>query len=356
MKQVFWIISEGSPGHVSQSRGLVDALALLVPTQTHQIEVRKRGPGSLRGLCRALFRLFPVGRFLWTKICTRNEGLPEGSPDVIVASGGKSIFFSRFLADQFRAPLIFCGSPAPYPTDWFDCILSTEPAPEGCHNWISTDLLMNPITPEIVATAAAEYSLNVQTDATMDIKVGAVLIGGRSRSHHFTEADWRALGTQLNTLSVRDGWRWLVSTSRRTGSEAEEVLQSVLNPDYILDAVWWSKSPRKVVRAYLGYAQAVFVGRDSMTMVSESLCSGRPVIVFSPQDTAPSQIIDGFFQKLDNKKMILSSTCKNLLPEFVSLGQMSTLSVSPVPMYAQQVLDVLEFSPHSVTAGNGGNL
>lgn len=353
---MLWIISEGSPGHVSQSRGVADALAALVPSQTRQIEVRKRGPGSLRGLCRSLFRLFPGWRFFWTKICTRSDVLPDGSPDIIIASGGKSVFYARFLADHFHVPFIFCGSPAPYRTDWFDCILSTEPAPEGCHNWISTDLLMNPITPEIVTAAASEYPLGEQAGVVNNFKVGAVLVGGYSRSHHFTEADWRALGSQLNLLSARDGWRWLISTSRRTGSEAEDILQSVLNPDYILDAVWWSKQPRKVVRAYLGCSQAVFVGRDSMTMVSESLCSGRPVVVFSPEETGPSQVINGFYQNLDKKKMIYSSTCQNLLPKFDCLVQMTPLSVSPVPKYAQQVLDVLARSSLYVKAENGGNL
>lgn len=42
----------------------------------------------------------------------------------------------------------------------------------------------------------------------------------------------------------------------------------------IADAVWWSQAPRKVMRDFLGAAQAIVVTEDSLSMVAESLYSG----------------------------------------------------------------------------------
>jgi len=258
-----------------------------------------------------------------------------------VASGGKSVFYARYLADRYHAPLVFCGSPSPYPLGWFDCVLSTETEPTGCRKWIHTDVLLNPITPDIVASSASELDVDCRAEGIADLKIGAVLIGGRSRSQHFSDNDWLVLADQMNILSERKGWRWLVATSRRTGAEAEALLEKALVPGYVLDAVWWAKSPRKVVRAYLGYAQAVFVGRDSMTMISEAVCSGRPVVVFGPEKTAPSALIDGFLQNLENKDLIPNRTCSNLGGINDPGSCLTPLSASPVRFYAQQVLDIL---------------
>ena len=56
----------------------------------------------------------------------------------------------------------------------------------------------------------------------------------------------------------------------------------------LADAVWWDQAPRKVVRDFLAAASAVVVTEDSLTMVAESIYSGRPVISVAPATAAPN--------------------------------------------------------------------
>jgi len=338
-----WIVSEGSPGHVSQSKGLAEAIASLTPTRTFQVEVRQKGRGWRRGLFRFLFNLAPRLRPFWVKHCSRWEELPTDVPDLLIASGGKSIFLARSLADQVKIPLVFCGSPEPYPTCWFDCVLSTELPCGDLENWIHTDVLLNPVTPEIVKTAAdGETSVSWSEKMSSGSKVGVVLVGGRSRSQRFVETDWLALAGQMNLLAERDNWRWLIATSRRTGEAVEALLESALAANYVLDAVWWSRKPRKVVRTFLGHADLVLVGRDSMTMISEAVCSGRPVVVFGPEESTPSKVNDGFVENLVQKRIILKQSCSELSFEHDLSKSLNPLAASPVQSYARKVLDQLD--------------
>ena len=336
-----WIISEGSPGHISQSKGLAEAIQSISPVRIHQVEVRQKGRGGWRWVFRGLFRLAPRLRPLWVRLCASCESLPTDIPDLLIASGGKSVFYSRYLADRFHVPLVFCGSPGAYPADWFAGILSTELPVVPPGNWIHTDILLNPVTPEVVKSAAVERPLPQQLELTAKGRIGLVLIGGRSRSQLFEKTDWLALAAQLNLLAEREGWRWLVVTSRRTGASVEALLEGALDHRHLLDAVWWSKDPRKVVRAYLGHAEVVLVGRDSMTMISEAVCSGRPVVVFGPEKTAPSNLIDGFLENLIAKELILNRPCAALAADFGLSKELMSMRESPVPSYAKKIIELL---------------
>jgi mitochondrial fission protein ELM1 len=51
-----------------------------------------------------------------------------------------------------------------------------------------------------------------------------------------------------------------------------------------LDVVWYSQTPRKVTKAFLGLADRVFVTMDSLTMITEAVASGRPTVALCPAD------------------------------------------------------------------------
>lgn len=336
-----WVVSEGSPGHVSQSRGLAEVLASLLSATIEQVEVRQRGRGWMRGIFRFLYFRLPQFRVVWVVFCARIGSLPDSFPSVLISSGGKSVFAARFLADKFKVPLVYCGTPTPYPDSWFECILSTEKSVDGNPNWIQTDVLVNSVTPEIVEGAAHE-SLFYAECLSNTVKIGAVLVGGQSRSSRYEEADWLKLADKLNQLSVQEGWRWLIATSRRTGQNVEKALKTALNSEYILDAVWWSEDPRKVIRAYVGLADRVWVGRDSMTMVSEAVCSGRPVIVYEPEKTVFSALMENFLDNLYRKKLIKRFSISDLVSMCEVERELEPFQASPVPVYAESVVKLLK--------------
>jgi len=113
----------------------------------------------------------------------------------------------------------------------------------------------------------------------------------------------------MNTLARREGIRWLVTTSRRTGAEAEARLRAGLDSAVVAAAVWWAEKPEKKMQAFLGAAECVFVTQDSVTMVTEAVASGRPVVVVRPELTVfpnNSFAID-YFMRLEASRRIARS-------------------------------------------------
>ncbi len=294
MKRVVWIISEGSPGHLSQSEGLVAALSRRIDIEVHVIATRPRFGGFVRQLVK--LRMGQRGKPLSDRFLKRWLGCePHPSkPDLIVTSGGKAVFAARSLAVKHAAPLVFLGERKPYPSAWFHTVFTPSPFETDAHD-VPIEMIPTGMSPEKVDAAANGWSERPQG------RLWAMIIGGKSRSHDFAEADWMHLATRMNELAETHDIRWLVSTSRRTGAQAEEVLRKHLAPRFIARAVWWAEKPEKLMSAFLGSAEWVFVTQDSVTMVTEAVASGRPVVVTMPQrvSLAPTNFLTGYFNRLE---------------------------------------------------------
>lgn len=303
MKRVVWIISEGSPGHVSQSVGLATALAEKLPLEVRQFECRPK----ISGFVRQLIRLFWMGKsgrplpewMLDGPLGLERAGAGEPAPDLIISSGGRSVFAARTLAVRFKVPFVFLGERKPYPPDWFHTVF-TPSSLESTTNDLQMDVIPTKITPEIANQAAADW-----TDRPTGV-LWALLIGGKSRSHDFQDADWENLAEGMTALAKREGIRWLVTTSRRTGEEVEAKLQALLPPEIVADAVWWCHLPEKRFSAYLGAAEVIWVTQDSVSMVTEAVAAGKPVVVIRPEHTPfpTTCYIPGYLSNLESLGLI----------------------------------------------------
>ncbi len=300
MKRIVWIISEGSPGHVSQSEGLVAALAHLTAIEVQVVETRPQFGGFVRDLVRRW--MGRNGSALSDRFLRRRLGCepPASQPNLIVASGGKSVFAARSLAVKHGAPLVFLGERKPYPSRWFHTVFTPSPFETDIYD-VPVEMVPTTITPDTVDAAADTWSQRPQG------RLWAMLIGGSSASHPYSSDDWRTLGARMNVLAQKHGIRWLVSTSRRTGKEAEAALRRSIDPRTIARAVWWAQNPEKLMAPFLGSAAWVFVTQDSVTMVTEAIASGRPVVVTMPEktDLPPTSFLPSYFQRLEKAARIV---------------------------------------------------
>ena len=295
MKRI-WIVSEGSPGHVSQSVGLAEALAAAEPAHIERLECRPR----LNGFARRLVQRWmgekgrPLPGWLLRRAGLDSAALPEGKPDLILSSGGKSVFPARTLAARYGAPYVFLGERKPYSSAWFHTAFTPSKFETG-ENDVSIDMIPTQVTSAKVKQAANDWPERPAG------KLWAALIGGASVSHRYTPEDWRAMALAMNGIAHREGIRWLVTTSRRTGAEVETCLRQTLDPSVVAEAVWWSERPEKKMSRYLGAAERLLVTQDSVTMVSEAIDSGRPVIVVRPRDTrfSPESFLPDYFDRLE---------------------------------------------------------
>lgn len=278
---VIWLISDGSPGHFNQSLAVAEALQRAGHGDIVWLEARQR----IRGFLRPLFAWLiehsrgPLPRTLQFLLYLFPQGMPAGRPSLILSSGGKTAFLNVLLARHFDCANVFIGPPPDVSPRHFHAVLHAEQAVHGA-NCIAMDYLPTRLDPEKACQAGSVF---IAEHGLKDRRLCCMLIGGDSRSHHYSAEDWQALARGMNELARMHRFSWLVTTSRRTGREAEAILREHLDPQLLADATWWEEQPRDVVIPYLGAAQAVFCTQDSLSMLSEAIAAGRPVFAIHPE-------------------------------------------------------------------------
>lgn len=300
-----WIVSEGSPGHISQSVGLAEALSAIVPMQTVIVKGRAKIRGWLRPFVRKM--MGPTGEQPLSENVLRwvaDVEIPANSPapDLIISSGGKSVFAAKTLAGRYGVPYVFIGERKPFPAEWFHTVISPVPG-EASANSIDVELIPTPVTPQMIAQKG-----------TVQKGVWCMIIGGASRSHRFCKKDWIELAEGMNVLAAREKIRWLLTTSRRTGSKAEAVLKERLNPGFIEDAIWWAEKPRKELYAFMARSEVLFVTQDSVTMVTEAVSSGKPVVVVYPARIVfpKDSFLPAYYGRLEEKRRIMRKEFRHI--------------------------------------------
>jgi hypothetical protein len=266
-----WLLSDGTPGHLSQSRGIVDALATRRAVEATTVDLKVRSTLWKRLGRLALPRIRDAAG--WFR---RIYGIapPPGRPALIVSSGANTLLANALLARLHRVPNVYSGTLKGYDPAAFDCVFSVVPLGVACNH-----VLPLPPVPGELARKLPPPSGEARI---------AVLVGGDGAGYVFKDADWHAFAAGLAALARREGARLLLTTSRRTGTAAEAALREHLPTELIADAVWWSQAPRKVMRDFLAAARAIVVTEDSLSMVAESLYSGRPVISVAPAVAQPN--------------------------------------------------------------------
>lgn len=295
--RVVWVLSDGKAGHFNQSRGVLRALEQLGPIQVHWVEVKLR-----TGLWRPLFKFWQnrhQGRLplAWLHWAYRGLGAcPAARPDLIVATGGKLLHALIALGRHYGAKTVFVGTLHGLQPALLDAVVVLETHPEPQYVTV-------PLAPMAVDEASLQQAAQDWQQAHPEVRgrLWAMLIGGDGAGAQYHAADWQRLAAWMNDTAARQGIRWLLTTSRRTGPAAEQLLQQHLQPQALADAVWWGSHPRPVMAAFLGRAELVCCGVDSLSMITEAVTAQRPVLLVQPVQFAPEARYAEALQRLQQR-------------------------------------------------------
>lgn len=273
-----WILDEGSQGHLVQSRGLLRELAKVAPLDVSEVRVLPALSSKLwRSLAKRLLRFHPRA-WLFRSLHPAMR-LPDTRPELIVSSGPHSLAALECLARLHGCSSVFVQGTIYVPEGAVTVIMRPF---EGSlrDDFIFIPLLFTEITPEVVDAAKAQFLS--ENPIRSKGPVHTLFIGNSSAKIRFTPEDWDAIIRFVNALWKSDGCQWLITTSYRTGRELEDRFRRGIEPNAILDAVWYSHTPLKVTKPFLGLADRVFVTMDSLTMLTEAVASGRSTCALCP--------------------------------------------------------------------------
>ncbi len=149
----------------------------------------------------------------------------------------------------------------------------------------------------------------------------SVIIGGAIKRHPFSLENAKALGQEIRELHRQIGGSILISTSRRTGAEAEKIIMNELKgiPSY---TYLWGEKKENPIMGFYACADKIIVTGDSVSMASEACGSGNPVLVFEGQGWLTkkhkrfiaSLYTKGYAIALEDKKALEFKPQKSLNP------------------------------------------
>jgi hypothetical protein len=281
---IVWALTDGAPGHQSQTAGLADALASNRALQLHWLDCRLRfewlrplmrllGPRMPRILQRSLLKyLYVLGT------------LPDQSPDLILSSGGNTLIAQICIAQISGAKSIYSGTVKASLQRYIDLIITVVPLPG--HRANNLVLPLPPVSISLSQKADEQSMTDAEQDQSTKEKVGVVLIGGNGAGVTYDAEDWGNL-----ILAMKDYFpseiRWLVTTSRRTGQAAELSLSKALaerKSVQIAQAVWWAQKPERVLPNFFQRADFIICTKDSLSMMAEAIYTNKPVFIFAPHN------------------------------------------------------------------------
>jgi mitochondrial fission protein ELM1 len=260
---------------VNQSIGISKALESELPHERVAISFQLRFK-ILRPLMRALANFFPLllNRFTLT-LFYRHDALPSKPPTLILSAGGNTLFANAAIARMYGVSNVFSGTTKGYRHKLVRLVFTVSPL-ENTTNNVVLDL-----PPANFSTAPGDK----QTKSVR--RFYALLVGGEGAGYHYQDADWRLLAAALGEISQREGSKWLLTTSRRTGEQFESLLRLAVPSECCERAVWYATEPAKVVKSFLSECEAVFCTEDSLTMISEAIYAHKPVITLQPEVMQP---------------------------------------------------------------------
>ncbi|MCR4818545.1 MAG: mitochondrial fission ELM1 family protein [Fretibacterium sp.] len=276
------VLSDGIRGHKHQSLGIARWLERLCGATVCEVEVP-----HLLGLKR-FCRLKLTARRLasasseearrWLSASgfafeTHADALSGGAETLFISTGSSAAPFCLALARNSGGRSAVVMTPSVLGTQPFDfAIVPEHDRPAPADNLLMTLGAPNHIyRPELQAASAELFAPLMPFPQ----RVVVLLLGGGDANYELTASWVHDVLAPLSKAVEKQGAALLVTTSRRTGKEADSAVESVLAGSpavrYLLLA---SRSAENPIPAMLGTATHVLVTEDSVSMVSEAATAG----------------------------------------------------------------------------------
>lgn len=286
------ILSDGKTGHLRQAQGIakivVDYLnEREISTHVDNIELNFKNKFAQLAL---VFSSGLSGKYhcqgcLWClKTFLREDAfrsLEAQKPDIIISCGSSVAPVNYILARENLAKSIVIMRPSILSTRRFDLVVipkhdkplkrNNVVLTEGALNLIDEDYLKEQSEKLIKATGLARGGFCI-----------GLLIGGDTKNFSLDREIISEVSKEIQSASQRLNADILVTTSRRTSAEIENLIKAEFRdePRCKLLIIANEKNIPEAVGGILGLSQIVISSPESISMISEAVNSNRYVLVF----------------------------------------------------------------------------
>lgn len=263
-KETIWGLVDDRAGHTTQTMGLVTRLSA-----TYAIKRMRYNAFA------TLPNLFNFSGLAHLSADSRRE-LTGPFPKMVIACG-------RRMAPILRAIKRASPETITIYMMWPDSLSGIDLAVVPAHDnppedprVLVTRAPLTAITPE--GLAAARTTMQTRF-AHLPKPLVAVCVGGSIKGMAFTMEDWREMLAEARRLAGEGSL--LITTSRRTGMDVEEMLQHEVKGACYLHL--YDAGEYNPYTSFLACADAVCVSGDSLSMSVEATVTGKPVFIYTPE-------------------------------------------------------------------------
>ena len=289
------ILSDGKPGHLRQSECLAKILSskliargLKTHLQIHEVKFKNNFAGRILNLITFFSGKFPSWLYfenLRLALTSESWGiLAQSKSNFIISSGTQLSAVNYLMAKQNQAKSLVLMRPGILGIKRFDLVVVPQhDRPILRKNLLITSGALNLIDQNYLTEKSRGLLLSgLITDTLAFLKIG-VLIGGKSKHCSFSGQFVKQLILQLKQVANDLDADILLTTSRRTTKDVEQVIKDELKSfarAKLLVIANESNYP-DVLGGILGLSNVIVVSAESISMISEAVASGKYVIVFN---------------------------------------------------------------------------
>jgi mitochondrial fission protein ELM1 len=271
MKKTIWILLDNRIGSRHQAEGVVNYL------DKSEFNIINKEIDYTRW---AALPNFIRGRTLLGISKQSKKDLSEPMPDIVLSASRRTAPVARWIKKKSPKTKLFqllhigkCGIKD----------FTTIFAPEHDRYKFSAPNIKYTIgSPHFITKEKLEDAQKIWQDnfSSLPHPITALIIGGAIKKRQFSLENAKDLAQTVLELKQKDGGSLLITTSRRTGKAAEDLIMSILKdiPNY---AYLWGNTDPNPYLGFLSCADNLIVTGDSVSMCCEATGSGKPLRIFT---------------------------------------------------------------------------
>ena len=288
------VLSDGKAGHLHQALSLAREIQKARTTQGFgmgdtkvtvvEVRFRRRASKAFLGACAVFASWRCHGCMRCVKACLEKESyetLMKTYAEFIVSCGSGVAPVNIFMAKELNAKNIVVMKPRIF--GWLKhfnlAVMPRHDRPPRHARVVETLLAPNLIDRSTVALDGERMRKHIALG--MGEAVG-VCVGGDNPEYALTKETIESVINGIVQFCQINGAWILVTTSRRTGKDVEDLLKTRLkdHPACKLLIIANEENPAGTLGGIMHLSKVVLVSADSVSMISEAITSGKKTVVF----------------------------------------------------------------------------
>lgn len=317
MKKTIWALFDNRMGSVGQAKGVLQALGDEYDIVEKKIVYTKLAalPNMLRG------KHFLIG--VDTKASDNLK--TKDYPDIVLSISRRTAPVALWLKNQSKGKtkIVQLMLPPKYGMSDMDLIVVPEHdrGKSDDKNIFYITGCPHRVTKTSLQEARAKWK---PVFASLPRPLTAVFVGGSIKNKPFTDDNANLLGEAIAKVQNQFSGSILITSSRRTGKNAEDIIMNKIK-DVPAYTYLWGEQKENPIMGFYACADRIIVTGDSVSMASESCGTGCPVMVFTGKNWltpkhlkfVQSLIDGGYAINVDNENIADFKPQAELNPSFI---------------------------------------